>query len=53
MRALIRGNFNLNPDELDFETLCQLHGEAVWLEYSRAERIAEIIAAMFGIKKQE
>jgi hypothetical protein len=49
--ALIRGNFNINPDELDEDTWARLFSEAVWLERWRLKNQSELLASLFGGKK--
>jgi hypothetical protein len=50
--ALIRGNFNINPDELDEDTWARYLAEAFWLEKWRLKNQSELLGSLFGAKKR-
>lgn len=51
MNALIRSNLGANPAELTTKEYAEAYSQAIWLEEFRLRNLAELLAAMFGGKK--
>ena len=51
--ALIRANFNIDPEECDYETWASLYGQALWLEKWRLKNLNEMMAKMFSSEKND
>lgn len=46
--ALIRSNFNVNPEKLQINEWSKLYAQAQWLEKWRLENQAELFKSLFG-----
>lgn len=50
--ALIRANFNIDPNTLTDESWAMLFQQAVWIENFRLENTARILAKLFSPAEQ-
>ncbi len=46
--ALIRANFNTDPETLDDDQWAMLFQQAIWIENFRLENMAKILAKLFS-----
>ncbi len=48
--ALIRANLGIDPVVGDYDNWAASYAQALWLERFRNRNLAEMLAAMFGVK---
>jgi hypothetical protein len=53
MNALIRSNLGINAAILTPMEFAEAYSQAIWLEQWRLQQQAELLAAMFGAKKNK
>lgn len=53
MSALIRSNLGTDPSGMSEKEYAEAYSQAVWLEQFRLRNQAEMLAAMFGGKKEK